>query len=118
MRFRRTLISATLVWAACSGPPFVAEITIDNPSDYTAGVSVRGGPSDGWLLLTTVSAGGELTIEQVIDQGGHWIFRFDYLGHVEEVEVSRDDLESSGWRIVVPASFESGLRARGVPPPP
>ena len=109
---------AVVAGIGCSELSFVEGVTIANPTDYTANVSVKGGADDGWLLLTTIHGGAERTVERVIDQGPRWIFRFSYSGHAEEVEVSRADLESAGWRVEVPASFESALRARGVTPPP
>jgi hypothetical protein len=52
-------------------------------------------------------------VGEVIDQSEIWIFRFLYLGDpVMEVSVTRDELEGSDWRVVVPAEVEQRLRER------
>jgi hypothetical protein len=107
-----------LVCAGCSSEAFVDEVVIDNPTDFAANVGVTGGERDGWLDLGTAESHSERTVEQVIDQGSTWIFRFSYSGYEEEVELSRDGLERSGWRVQVPESFATALRDRGVLPPP
>ena len=118
LRFCGLLVAIVVAGTGCSEVSFVDGITISNPTEYTANVSVRGGADDGWLLLTTIHGGADRSVERVIDQGPRWTFRFGYSGHVEEVTVTRAELESAGWRVELPASFESALRARGVTPPP
>jgi hypothetical protein len=109
----------SILAAACSQVAFVDEVTIVNDTAYSANVDVTGGARDGWLGLTTVGPESTRTVGEVIDQGDTWIFRFDYVGmHVEELEVSRRDLERNEWRVSVPESFEDRLRDTGVPPPP
>jgi hypothetical protein len=108
----------TLVWAGCSSEAFVHEVVIDNPTDFTANVDVTGGERDGWLALGTADPHSERTVEQVLDQGSTWSFRFSYSGYEEVVELSRAELERSGWRVQVPESFATALRDRGVLPPP
>ena len=109
----------SLVVAGCSEVAFVDEVTIVNDTVYWANVDVTDGTGGGWLGLTTVGAESTRTVEAVIDQGDVWVFRFDYVGmHREEVELSRRDLERSGWTASVPESFEERLRELGVPPPP
>ena len=117
-RVYASLMLLVMASGSCSEAAFVDEVTVANPTDYTAHVSISGEADDGWILLTTVHAGGDTTVEQVIDQGSRWTFRFRYSGHTEEVEVPRADLESAGWRVEVPASFDDALRSRGVVPPP
>jgi hypothetical protein len=107
-----------LVCAGCSSEAYVDRIVIDNPTAYSANVDVTGRERDGWLALSTADARSERTVEQVLDQGSTWIFRFGYSGYEEEVELSRAELERSGWRVQVPDSFGTALRDRGVPPPP
>ena len=105
--------------AACSGVSFVDEVTIVNDTEYSAHVDVTGKARDGWLGLTVVGPQSTTTVEEVIDQGEVWIFRFDYVGKYEEdVEISRRELEGRGWTIEVPQSFGQQLRDLDVPPPP
>jgi hypothetical protein len=115
----RVLCVCALVLAACSDVSFVDSITIVNNTVYPAHTEVTGADRNGWLLLEDAQQGETTTVNEVIDQGETWIFRFDYLGkHEEEVEVSRRELEQDDWTIEVPVSFEQRLRAMGVPVPP
>lgn len=105
--------------SACSDVSFIDEVTIVNDTEYSANVDVTEGTRDAWLGLTTVQPQSTTTIDDVIDQGEMWVFRFDYVGkHQEEVEISRRDLEQDDWTIEVPSSFEHRLRDLDVPPPP
>ena len=107
-----------MIFAGCSSERYVERIVIDNPTDFIANVDVTGGARDGWLGIATADAHSAKTVEQVYDQGSTWIFRFSYSGHEEEIQISRAELARSDWRVQVPDSFASALRARGVPPPP
>jgi hypothetical protein len=108
-----------LVGAACSGVSFVDGVTIVNDTEYSANIDVTGKAGDGWLLVTSVEPQSTTVVEEVIDQGEKWIFRFDYVGRYDqEVEISRRELEQNDWTIEVPQSFEQRLRELNVPPPP
>ena len=110
---------ALLAGTACSDAFFVDEVTIVNDTEYLANVDVTDKPGDGWLPLTVVEPQSTTAVEEVIDQGEVWIFRFDYIGkYEEEVEMSRRELEESDWTVEVPQSFEQRLLDLGVPPPP
>ena len=105
--------------AACSSVSFVDEVAIVNDTEYSANIDVTGTTGDGWLLLTSVEPQSTATVEEVIDQGEVWIFRFDYVGkYDQEVEISRRELERSDWTIEVPQSFEQHLRDLNYRPPP
>lgn len=111
--------ACVLVLAACSEVSLVDSVTIVNDTDYPAQTEVTGADRNGWLLLAHAQQRQTTTVEEVIDQGATWIFRFDYIGkHEEEVEVSRRELEQDDWSVEVPLSFEQRLRALGVPVPP
>ncbi len=104
---------------ACSQPDFVDRITIVNDTDYPADVDVSDEKRSGWLGLTVVESGSRSTVEEVLDQGEGWIFRFDYAGeHAEEVAISRRELQATNWTVEVPDSFGARLKDMGVPPPP
>jgi hypothetical protein len=113
-----SVVLAALAWAGCDSARFVERVVIGNPTAFTANVDVAGGKRDGWLGLTTVAARSETTVEQVLDQGSMWVFRFSYAGYDEEVEVSRAELARSGWHVEVPQTFDAALRDRGISPPP
>ena len=105
--------------AACSSVSFVDEVTIVNDTEYSANIDVTGKARDGWLLLTTVEPHSTTAVEEVIDQGEKWTFRFDYVGkYDQEVEISRRELEQDDWTIEVPQSFEQRLRDLNFSPPP
>jgi hypothetical protein len=107
-----------LVGSACSDVSFIDEVTIVNDTEYPAHVDVTDGTGDAWMGLTSVDPQSTKTVEEVIDQGEMWVFRFDYVGKSqEEVKVSRRELEQDGWTIDVPSSFEQGLRDLDVLPP-
>jgi hypothetical protein len=104
---------------ACSGVSFVDGVTIVNDTVYSANIDVTGEAGDGWLLVTSVEPQSTTVVEEVIDQGEKWNFRFDYVGRYDqEVEISRRELEQNGWTIEVPQSFEQRLRELNVSPPP
>lgn len=118
-RFLGAVGALVVVVGACSDVSLVDSITIANDMVYPAEAEVTGEERNGWLRLTLAQQGAETTVEEVIDQGETWIFRFDYIGkHEEEVEISRQELEQNDWTIEVPPSFEQRLRALGIPPPP
>jgi hypothetical protein len=95
----------------------VDRITIVNPTDYEIDVHVSGREQDLWLPVTIVEAHTEDVAEQVIDQGDRWTFRFLYAGDpLEEVSLTRPELERSGWRVVIPPELGQRLRELGEPP--
>ena len=120
VRRRIWVLSACVLFlAACSDVSVVDSMTIVNETDYPAQTEVTGADRNGWLLLTHAQQRQTTALEEVIDQGETWVFRFGYLGkHQEEVEVSRRELEQDDWTIEVPLSFEQRLHALGVPVPP
>lgn len=104
---------------ACSQPRFVERLTVVNGTDYPATVGVSDGQRSGWLGLTVVGAHEKRSVQEVLDQGDVWIFRFDYAGeHVEEVTMTRRELQATNWAAEVPDSFGERLKDMGVPPPP
>ncbi|MDQ3940457.1 MAG: hypothetical protein M3238_03795 [Actinomycetota bacterium] len=112
------LFGVLLLLGSCNDVTFVDRVIITNDTDYSATVDVRhdGG---GWLGLTTVPARQTRTVEEVIDRGDSWTFRFAY-GSRDPllIEMSRDQLIDAGWRVEVPLEFEENLRDEGVLPPP
>ena len=119
---RRALIlilGLAVLLGACSGPlPTVDRITIANPTGYDLAVEVSGGNRETWLPLTVVGTGSEVVVEQVIDQGERWTFRFKHWDDpVGEVVLTRTELEASGWRVEVPSDIQERLQQLGRPPP-
>jgi hypothetical protein len=122
MSLKRLLAAAgvsALLIGGCSSVAVVDHVKIVNDTDYSANVDLTNTTRDGWLSLTVVEAHSTRRVNEVIDQGEIWVFRFDYVGkHHEEVELSRAELERNEWTIVVPQSFEQRLRDLEIPPPP
>ncbi|MEA2507112.1 MAG: hypothetical protein QOH48_1730 [Actinomycetota bacterium] len=110
------VLAVSLTLASCSDGSFVDKVAITNPTEYPATVDVHG-TGQGSTDLATVVADSEMTIHDVYDQGDRWIFRFTYSGYRQELELSRDQLAHDGWRVMIPSSFETHLRTRGVQPP-
>jgi hypothetical protein len=108
-----------LVLGACSSVSFVEQLSLVNNTEYSANVEVTGPNQDGWLELNHLEPNSTTVVQDVIDQGELWIFRFDYLGRYQmEMEVSSRELAQSDWTIEVPERFEQALRNMGVAPPP
>ena len=98
-------------------PSFVSEVTVDNPLVYKVNVQVRPGDGDGWSGLGTVRRETSKTVEEVVDQGPTWTFRFTYGGQLGgEMTVSRSELRADGWRILVPPDVGDRLRQAGLRP--
>jgi hypothetical protein len=114
---RRMVVLAVLL-AACSGPPpTVDRITIANPTEYELDTEVTGRDRQGWLPLTVVEAGSEVVVQEVIDQGEEWVFRFlHWDDSVGELSVTREELERSGWRVEVPEQIGERLQELERPP--
>lgn len=98
-------------------PSFVPEVTIENPLVYKVNVDVKAPGDDGWSDLGTVRRETTKTIEEVVDQGRTWTFRFTYGGELGgEVTVDRPQLRADGWRVTVPPDVGDRLRQAGMRP--
>ena len=118
VRSLTVLIGVLILLAACDNVAYVDRIVLVNETDYVADIAVRG-DTGGWLGLTRVPAHETREVEQVVDQGSVWTFRFSY-GKYDpvELEMSKAELRDGGWRVQVPAELEERLQAEGVSPPP
>lgn len=100
-------------------PPFVARLTFVNPTEYHLDVEVTDAERDGWLAVGTVHKNQSTTMDDTIDQGEVWIFRFRAQGQDGgELRVSRAQLERDRWTVQIPAQIGDTLRAQGAPAPP
>lgn len=114
----RLLLGALFLLPTCDAAGVVERVVLINEIDYSANVDVRG-DGDAWLGLTTVPAHQTREVQQVVDQGDRWTFRFAYGPHEGvEVELTRDELVDAEWQVEVPAELEVNLREEGVLPPP
>ena len=102
-----------------SGPKTVSRITFENPTVYALDIEVSPGTGKGWTSAGSVRQKSTAEVNEVIDQGDVWLFRFDSQGATGgELRLSRTELEASGWRITVQVEVESRLAAAGAPPTP
>ncbi len=107
-----------LVTRAFTPGHFVPRVHVQNDSPYAIDLSVATPARDGWTPVGTAQPGRITTFEDVYDQGGTWIFRFELLSQRSEVTMTRADLRRANWNIKVPAQLVDKLRAIGVPPSP
>jgi hypothetical protein len=108
----------TILAAACSGPaPVVDRVTLVNETSFDVEVDLKSTDGEDRLPLAIVDALEEKDVFQVIDQGETWIFRFYHWGGlVDELSISRSELERNDWRVTVPTEVEDRLRDLGRPP--
>ncbi|HEV3402359.1 MAG TPA: hypothetical protein VG078_11110 [Acidimicrobiales bacterium] len=98
-------------------PLFVSELTVTNPLVYKINVEVKAPGREGWSLLGTIPRETTKTLEQIVDQGPQWLFRFSYGGEVGgEIAISRTELRAKDWRVTVPLEVGDRLRQAGVQP--
>lgn len=108
-----------LLAASCSSVSFVERIVIVNQTDYPASVKISDASRKGWLDLAFAEEDAETSVQDVIDQGEVWVFRFEHEGvHEEEIAVPRSELSQANWNVEVPQKFEAALRELGIEPPP
>ena len=112
-------IGLTSLVGLSSGPKTVARITFDNPTDYALDIEVSSGAAGGWTSAGSVRQKSTAEVVEVIDQGEVWVFRFDSQGESGgELQLSRTELEASGWRVSIPAEVGARLARTGAPPTP
>lgn len=109
------LVLVALLASSLRSGPFVDGVAFENHSDYAFEVAVAASPGGASTVLGNVAARGTTSVENVFDEGSRWTFRFSTQDRVVgDVVMSRDDLISSGWRVVVPARFAEALAGEGV----
>jgi hypothetical protein len=108
-----------LVGTVVLDEPERVDIEITNPTVFALSIEVTDTERDGWLPTGRLGPGATRTIQDVIDQGEVWVFRFGGQGrHGGELEVTRHDLERAAWHLVIPAAVGDRLAAQGAPPTP
>jgi hypothetical protein len=114
-----TVAGLVLVMQSTGLPEYVDELTVENGTDFHLRIDVSDGEGESWLSVGTVDAETTKAFSRVIDQGEVWLFRFHGQRRLGgELRVDRSQLESDGWRMVVPESVADELRAQGALPPP
>ena len=112
-------IGLTTLVGLSSGPKTVARMTFENPTAYALDIEVSSGAADGWTSAGSVRQRSTAEVSEVIDQGDVWVFRFDSQGESGgELQLSRTELEASGWRVSIPDEVGARLALAGAPPTP
>ena len=112
-------IALVIVVSLTSGPKFVSNLTVVNPTAYDLQVDATNGARHSWTAVGTSTRGATDSFQDVVDQGDTWILRFTYAGKTAgELRLSHQELAGAKWRVTVPASFGEALRATGTTPPP
>jgi hypothetical protein len=107
---------ASLVVPALRVPAHIPSVTIENNLVYLVEVTVSDGRGP-TAPVGPVNRGTTARFEDVVDLGDHWVFHFAGGGvGAGTVERSREDLASSGWRIVVPDDVGRRLQQAGLSP--
>lgn len=82
------------------------DVTVANPNGSTVEVEVAQPGRALSLRIGAVETGRTETFRTVIDQGDRWVFRFlSGAQDVEEILVTRSDLEDARWTVTVPDGF-------------
>lgn len=111
------LVAVLLLMPLLRGPHVVRRLTLVNSTPYQVEVQVEGAPGTGHLDLGSVAREREIVLEDVIDQGARWTFRFSSGGvFAGEMELARRDIERDGWRVSIPPGVAEPLRDGGVTP--
>ena len=114
--FLGAAVLAVLIVAPSLAPAsYVARLAIDNPTAFDVNVDVADGEGGGWFPLGTLDRERETVLEEVIDPGSTWVFRFSYAGVAGgELTVSRSELRGAGWQLAVPPGVSERLAAAGL----
>lgn len=110
------LVVAAVLLPGMRLPAFVSRLTVANPTGYSIEVDVTTPQRDGWLGLGGFPPETTRAADQVLDEGGSWVFRFSYAGQdVGQMAMSRDELKQAHWQMTIPAELGDRLAAAGVP---
>jgi hypothetical protein len=97
------------------GPDVVRRVTIVNPSKYAVEVEIAGAHRDGWTVLGSTPPGSSSTDDDVVDQGGTWVFRVHAQGvSGGDFALSRAALARSHWRVTIPSAVIDELAAQSI----
>jgi hypothetical protein len=90
--------------------PAREDLTIVNHTGATVTLDATDQSRDGWVGVGTVDPLDRVTAQEVIDQGGVWIFRLtngpDQLG---EIRRTGDQLRAAHWTLTIPSDAADGL---------
>jgi hypothetical protein len=92
--------------ALVRGPEFVDHITVENRAAMEIGVAVADDEDAALLGIATAPPGRTARVTDVVDQGDRWVFVLTNAGQqLGRLVLTRDELGSRGWRVVLPATL-------------
>jgi hypothetical protein len=107
------LAAVLLVVSLTLAMPGRETLRFDNRTDVAVRVTASDDGRNGWLPVGTVDARGRASVEEVIDQGDVWRFRYEVgPDRIAEVRRTRDQLEASKWTVVIPPDAADALSSR------
>lgn len=113
------VVFVAVVPSMIADPPKISRLTLVNPTPYPVDVQVTAALPDGWMELGTAQPGTTTVVQDVIDQGSTWLFRFTTDGYDGgQLQLGRDDLVGSRWRVTISASVGDRLAHEGATPSP
>jgi hypothetical protein len=97
--------------------PIVHHLGIVNPTVFQVEVDVRAQREGGlWMPLGGIRSEATRTVEEILDQGPRWVFRFSYGGfEAGEMAVTRSELQRAGWSLTIPPEVGERLKTQGFP---
>lgn len=111
------LVSILILLGACDNVSYVERVVLVNPTEYDVLVDVRSADGKSWLGLGIAKRDSETLVQEVIDQGETWVFRFSYVGeHLGQDRISRSDLVRNRWRYEIPERVGETLKEKGYAP--
>ena len=95
-----------------------ADVTFANETAWDIGVELALA-NDSRMLIATIEADQTRTVEEIIEPGEVWAFRWKFRGQeVALTKISDGDLRAAGYRVSVPTEVTEELRDEGAPPAP
>jgi hypothetical protein len=102
-----------LVVGLTVGAPGREALRFDNRTDVAVRVTASDDGRNGWLPVATVDGRGRSRVDEVLDQGDVWRFRYEVgPDRIAEVRRTRDQLEAADWTVVIPADAADALSSR------
>ena len=117
MRKLLLLLPLLFLLGSCDDVTYVERVVLVNPTDYQVLVDVKGAADSSWQGLGIAKRQSETLVQEVIDQGDTWIFRFSYVGEAAgEDRISRSSLMRERWRYQIPERIGELLKEKGYAP--
>jgi hypothetical protein len=117
MRGLTSFLLLMLLLSACDNVSHVERVVLVNPTEYDLLVDARGADEASWLGLGIANRNAETVVQEVIDQGETWVFRFSYVGEeLGDERIARSDLVRNRWRFEIPERYGQILKDKGYAP--